>query len=286
MSVADKKYKALLQKVLDEGEWDKDGKVRPVYQDGTPAHSKSIFGVQVKFEQGEIPVITSKKTPVQSSINEVVHAFFRLKTNKLEDFRKLGIKYWEDWADKNDTIGKSYGYQLANQKEWMLTDEETGLMQRLDQVDAILHRLKHDPYSRRIMFSYWNPKEVHEKSLQECAYTGQFNVRGNRLDFLLIQRSVDLLLGLPSNWAGYYALQCALANLFDYEVGTFTHQMGNVHLYDNQIELARQLINEPEYEQPEIYVNPNVKNFYDYTVDDIKYINYKHGKPFRSDVAI
>lgn len=285
MAQADKKYKNLINKILEEGVWDTDGNVRPVYADGTPAHSKSVFGEQVKFEKGEIPVVTSKKTPVQSSINEVVHAFFRMKTNKVSDFEELNIGYWGEWRLPDNTIGESYSAQLAKQKEWILTDD-SGLKQRLDQVDSILHKLKHDPYSRRIMFSYWNANDVHEKALQECAWSGQFNVRGNQLDFLLIQRSVDTILGLPSNWAGYYALQCALANLFDYEVGTFTHQLGNVHLYDNQIELAKELINEPEFEQPEIWVNPDIKNFYDYTVEDIKYINYKHGKSFRSEVAI
>lgn len=266
--------------------WDTDGDVRPVFEDGSPAHSKSVFGKQVEFEQGELPIITSKHTPVQSSINEVVHAFFRLKTNKLEDFEQLGIGYWKEWADEQGTVGKSYGYQLANQKEWMITNRETGLKQRLDQVDAILNKLEHDPYSRRIMFSYWKPEDVHKKSLQECAWSGQFNVRDNKLDFILIQRSVDLLHGIPTNWAGYYALQCALANLFGYEVGRFVHQMGNVHLYSNQIELAKKVIAAPEYEQPTLWVNPDITNFYDYTVDDIVIKNYKHGERIRTGLAI
>lgn len=213
-----------------------------------------------------------------------------MKTNKLKDFHELGINYWNEWALEDDTVGKSYSYQLAKQHETINFDN--GYSIQLDQVNNILYKLNNDPYSRRIMFSYWNPNDVHKKALQECAWAGQFNVRPSKdsnklqLDMLLVQRSVDVLLGLPSNWAGYYALQCALANVFDYEVGTFTHQMGNVHLYDNQIELAKELIDSPEFEQPEIYVNPEVKYFYDYTVDDIKYINYKHGKAFRSDVAI
>lgn len=283
MSIADKKYKELLITILRDGVWDSDGSVRTVYKDGSPAYSKSIFGVQVKFNKGEIPIITSKKTPVQSSINEVVHAFFRLKTNKLVDFHNLGIKYWDEWGQDDQTIGRSYGWQLANQKEVCVVDGETV---ELDQVDNILHKLKNDPYSRRIMFSYWNPGDVDKKALQECAWSGQFNVRSGHLDFLLCQRSVDTLLGLPSNWAGYYALQCTLAKLFNLEVGTFTHQMGNVHLYDNQIEIAKDLIEAPEYDQPEIWVNPKVNNFYDLTVDDVKVRNYQSGKSFRSEVAI
>lgn len=290
MSVADKKYKKLLKKTLEQGVWDKNGDVRPVYKNGEPAYSKSIFGEQVKFEKGDLPIITSKHVPVQSSINEVVHAFFRLKTNSVEDFKELGIGYWKDWELPDGTIGESYGKQLAKQKESLFVEGRLFPLV-LDQVDNILYNLKHNPYSRRIMFSYWNPRDVRKKSLQECAWSGQFNVRPNKegklqLDFLLIQRSVDLLLGLPSNWVGYYALQCAFANLFNYEVGTFTHQMGNVHLYDNQVKLAEQLLDEPEYEQPKLWVNPNVKNFYDYTVDDIKVIDYKHGEKFRSEVAI
>lgn len=283
MAVADQKYKALLQDILTNGEWDTDGDVRPVYADGTPAHSKSIFGVQVKFQPGELPIITSKHTPVQTSIKEVVHAFFRLKTNRIEDFETLGIKYWKEWEKSDHTIGRSYAYQLKNQQE---TIQHNGEMLQLDQVDAILHNLKYHPYSRRIMFAYWNPDDVNEKALQECAWAGQFNVRGGRLDFNLIQRSVDSLLGLPTNWAGYYALQCALANVFDLEVGTFSHQLGNVHLYDNQIDLAEKVIAAPEYAAPELWVNPEVNDFYQYGLDDIVVRNYQHGEKIRSEVAI
>lgn len=275
----------MLQDVLDNGMWDTDGEVRPVYKDGRSAHSKSVFGKQVEFEQGEIPIITSKHTPVQSSINEVVHAFFRLKTNKVKDFEGLGIGYWKEWGDEHGTIGESYGVQLAKQRE-LIGSENDPFPLSLDQVDNILHKLEHDPYSRRIMFSYWNPNDVHKKSLQECCWAGQFNIRNNKLDFTLIQRSVDLLHGIPTNWTGYYALQCAFANLFNLEVGRFIHQMGNVHLYDNQIELAKEVIEAPEYEQPTLWINPEVTNFYDYTVDDIKIKNYNHGKRVRADLAI
>src|SRR5699024_6939119 len=134
--------------------------------------------------------------------------------------------------------------------------------------------------------AYWNPNDVSKKALQECAWAGQFNVRNGRLDFNLIQRSVDSLLGLPTNWVGYYGLQCALANVFDLKVVTFTHQMGNVHLYDNQIELAEKVIQAEEYEQPELWVNPEINNFYDYGLDDIVVKNYKHGEKIRSEVAI
>lgn len=293
MSAADRKYQEIIKDVLEHGVWDSDGEVRPVYADGSPSYTKSIFGGQVKFHPWELPVISIKKTPVQSSINEVVHAFFRLQTNEISDFEDLGVGYWKDWELTDGTIGNSYGYQLNNQMQ-TIYHKGLGEYKEVNQVDYILHELEYNPYSRRIMCSYWNFDEDNKKALKECAYTIQFNVRPNvdsgvwQLDLLLVQRSVDLLHGLPSNWAGYYALQCALANLFGYKVGTFTHQMGNIHLYDNQIELAEQLLEEDPYKfkQPSIYVNPNVTNFYDYTVDDIKYVNYEHGKSYKTEVAI
>ncbi|MCA1021471.1 thymidylate synthase [Halobacillus litoralis] len=284
MSIADQKYKALIRDILENGKWDYGGNVRPTYKDGTPSHSQSVFGVQIKFEKGEIPVVTSKRTPVKGSINEVVHWFFRLKSNDVKLAEEMKIGYWKEWMKKNGTIGRSYGHQLKKQKEKM--DVGKFFKRRLDQVDAILWRLENDPYSRRIMFAYWNPADVHQKSLQECAWAGEFNVREGQLDFILKQRSLDVLLGCPSNWAGYYALQCAFANLFDYEVGTFTHQIGNAHLYDNQIEKAKYLLEQSEYDQPEIYVNPSVKNFYDYGLGDIKYVNYQCGESIRTDPAI
>jgi len=290
MSAADKKYQDIIRDVLSNGVWDYDGEVRPVYSDGSTAHSKSIFGGQVKFQPWEVPVVSIKKTPVQSSINEVVHAFFRLNTNKISDFEELGIGYWKDWELSDGTIGESYGKQLAKTVE---IKQDYGTVREVNQVEKILHDLTYDPFSRRIMFNYWNFEELNEKSLQECAFGGQFNVRKDkhgilRLDFLLIQRSVDVLHGLPSNWAGYYALQCTLAELFGFKVGTFTHQMGNIHLYDNQIELAKELLEQDaeEFNQPSIWVNPDVFNFYDFGVDDIKYYGYEHGKSFRTEVAI
>lgn len=283
MAIADKKYKELLQKVLDKGVWDTDGEVRPVYEDGAPAHSLSIFGEQVKFEPGELPIITSKHVPVKSSINEIVHAFFRLKTNKVEEFEELNIGYWKSWAMEDNTIGESYGAQLRDQKT---TVWHKGMYKKLDQVDFVLHELKHNPYSRRIIFDYWRPESRHLKALEECARSGQFNVRNGQLDFTLIQRSVDTINGLPTNWTGYYALQSAIANVFGYKVGSFTHQMGNVHLYSNQLEAAREVINAPEYEQPELWVNPEIIDFYEYGVDDIKLVNYKHGDKIRSGLAI
>lgn len=283
MSIADVKYKELLKDILENGVWDTGETIRAHYADGTPAHSKSVFGKQVKFEQGEVPIITCKHVPVVSSINEVVHLFFRLQSNSIHDARELGIKYWDSWALEDGTIGKSYSYQLKHQKEAVQHNGETLW---LNQVDSILHKLKHDPMSRRIMFSYWKPEDVHKKSLQECAWSGLFNVRDGKLDFLLTQRSVDTFLGLPTNWAGYYALQCAIANVTGHEVGTFTHQMGNVHLYDNQIELAKELIDSPEYDQPTLWVNPAVESFYDYTTDDIKVKDYKRGERVRVEVAI
>ncbi|SNZ10035.1 thymidylate synthase [Terribacillus aidingensis] len=303
MSIADVKYKELLQEVLDNGVWDSNGEVRPTYDDGTPAYSKSSFGHQVKFQPGELPIIGSKHTPVKGSINEVVQLFFKMKSVRIEDAEKLGIKYWKEWAQDDSTIGKSYGYQLAHQKElvtikrdtklerhedskYYLQDVKAGEQIWLNQVDSLLYNLKENPYSRRLMFSYWNPKHVYDKSLQECAWAGEFNIRGDQLDFCLIQRSVDLLLGIPTNWVGYYALQCAFANILGFKVGTFTHQMGNIHLYDNQIELAKKVITAEEYDQPTLWVNPEIKYFYDYKVDDIKVFDYQHGERIRSKPAI
>src|SRR5699024_8976139 len=128
--------------------------------------------------------------------------------------------------------------------------------------------------------------DVRHKAHQECAWAGQFNVRSGRLDFTLIQRSGDSLLGLPTNCARYYALQCAIGNVLDFKVRTFTHQTCNVHLYDNQIDLASKVIQAEEYDQPELWVNPEIKDFYQYGLDDIVVKNYKHGEKIRSEVAI
>lgn len=276
MSIADKKYKDLIKDIAINGVWDKGGNVlpRPRYADGEVAYSKSIFGVQVKFEQGEIPLLTSKKVFTTTAINEMICIWIK-RTNIVKDFQDMKVNVWNEWEMSDGTLGKSYAHQLNKLNN-----------QGRNQVDQVLYDIKHNPLSRRIMTCYWDFENAHEKALQECAWFTQWNVRNGKLDLLLGQRSGDLGLGICFNWFQYYVLQTLIAKVSGLKVGTFTHQIGNLHYYDHHEDVLLEQLNLPEYEQPNVYIKDTVNDFYQFTADDVIIENYKHGKHLPMEVAI
>ena len=276
MSIADKKYKELIKEIVINGVLDKGDNTLPRtrYVDGEVAYSKSIFGVQVKFEQGEIPLLTSKKVFTTTAINEMICIWVK-RTNVVKDFQDMKVNVWNEWEMPDGSLGSSYAYQLNK-----INDKG------MNQVDQLLHDIKHSPLSRRLMTCYWDFENAHNKALQECAWFTQWNVRNGYLDLLLGQRSGDLGLGICFNWFQYYVLQMLIAKVNGLQVGTFTHQIGNLHYYDRHEDVLLEQLNLPEYEQPKIYIKDNVTNFYDFTSDGVVIENYKHGKYLPMEVAI
>lgn len=155
-----------------------------------------------------------------------------------------------------------------------------------NQVTELLYNIKNNPSSRRLMTSFWNYADVDKKQLQECAWSTNWNVRDGKLDLILIQRSVDVGLGLVFNWIQYYFLQCMIAHVSNLKVGKFVHQMGNVHYYDKHESYLLEQVNRESFEAPTLWINPEVNNFYDFTIDDFKLINYQHGEKTNYEVAI
>lgn len=272
LSRADEIYNELILDIYNNGQWDKDGDVRTKYEDGSPAYTKSVFGRQVKFAEGEIPIITTKFVANKTAYKEN-WIFYVLQSHLAETFEKYNVSIWREWYKEIDGkygIGRSYAYQLKKYK----------------QMEKLIYNLKHHPYSRRHLISFFNKEDEPYKALQECAWAVQFNVRNNKLDMLLIQRSVDSALGLPFNWSGYYSILTMLAQTTGYEVGEFTHQMGNVHYYDRHEELLLKQIEGIQHEQPIITINPEVKDFFQFTENDYKIDNYNHNGKFEYEVAI
>lgn len=487
---ADKKYAELINKISTEGKWDKynsNGKVRTVYADGTTAYSKGIFGEQIKFEQGEVPLLTNKKVFWKTALKEML-LFWQHQTVKEKDFKEWNVKVWDEWFKEDGTLGKSYAYQfeslrelkteeinfseienlLQKQKdfeqnetivsvdyeiagyqidyevydltnevngdlyllgrdlkdgsqhvyivneggvfeyfeteytddkrsvqigcedlvyqseikkkdfnrvykmwekliedygylveerwrifeyffkdvyylpqfflwredeegkkgyklsiEYFLTDKTKDLtigrhtamflsaeQRRIcannykvstdtntlirpkissNQVITLLTELRDNPNSRRLMTSFWNDSEVSDKALQECAWATEWRVREDTLDLILIQRSCDTALGLPFNWIQYYLLQTLIASSLGYNVGTFTHQIGDVHYYDRHEEdLLEQITDVNEaVDRVELKIEKlPQKDFFEYAVSDIQ-INYPKNIPiYRYEVAI
>lgn len=280
MSKIDEIYKELVLLINKEGEWNHDQDVRAKYEDGTPAYTKSIFGFQYRIRpQDGIPLITSRRVPTKSAYNEVM-AFFRDKTNKIEDLHALGIKYWDKWILPDGSIGKSYGYQIANQKYQMPDGRE------LDQMDYVLDQIQHNPGSRRIMTSFWKPEDVHKKALQECAYETMWEVRRKKLHLHLFQRSCDLGLGFIANCYQYAMLQRVMSHVLGLELGDFVHTIVDAHIYDRHLEqLVYQVTEHPTFPAPEIRINPELKDFYANKWEDIEIVNYQTGPQLKYEIA-
>lgn len=273
MSYADDVYRNLIMDVFYNGDWDYDEDVRAKYKDGENAYAKSLFGYQVKFPKGKIPLITTKKVFTQTAIKEML-LFWVKQTVKKSDFDSWNVKIWDEWFKEDGTLGDSYAAQFQKGAR--------------NQVVELIKGLKENPKSRRHMTSFWDFENSPNKALQECAWATQWDVRKGELNLLLIQRSVDIALGLPFNWFQYYVLQCLVAHVCGYEVGTFTHQMGNVHYYNRHSKDLLEQVTSDYYEnEPKLTINSDLKDFFKTELSDIKLDSYKCSKRnIKYDIAV
>lgn len=183
---------------------------------------------------------------------------------------ELNSHIWDSWADETGSIGKAYGYQLG--KRSIYPEGE------FDQVDRVLFDLKHNPQSRRILTNIYNFEDLHEMHLYPCAYSMTFNVTGNKLNGILNQRSQDTLTANNWNVVQYAVLLHMFAQVSNLEVGEFVHVISDAHIYDRHIPIVEEILNNPQYPAPTFKMNKDVKNFYDFTVDDFELENYQYTK--------
>lgn len=275
MSFADKVLKDNLRQILDEGVWDKGYEVRPRWQDGTPAYTKKCFALCNRYDLSkEFPIITLRKTHFENATDEL----FWIWQKKSNDTKLLKSKIWNAWADEKGTIGKAYGYQLGQKHKYKEGD--------FDQVDRVLYDLKYNPTSRRILTSLYNHADLNEMALYPCAYSMTFNVTEGRLNAILNQRSQDMITANNWNVAQYALLVHLFAQVSHLEVGEFVHMIADAHIYDRHIEMAEYLLEKEPYEAPNLRINPEITDFYQFKVEDISLENYKyHEFPFQIPVA-
>ena len=190
---------------------------------------------------------------------------------------ELSSHIWDSWADENGSIGKAYGYQLGVKHRYPEGE--------FDQVDRVLFDLKHNPASRRILTNLYNFSDLHEMALYPCAYSMTFNVSGNTLNAILNQRSQDMLTANNWNVVKYAVLVHMLAQVSGLEAGELVHVIADCHIYDRHVSLVEQLLEREPYPAPEFYVNQEVKNFYDFTVDDFRLENYRYHE-FREKIPV
>ncbi len=266
MSKADVLFVNMCREILDHGYSTEGQKVRPHWEDGTPAYTIKTFGVVNRYDlQEEFPALTLRPTPIKSATDELLW-IWQKKSNNVHDLRS---HIWDSWADENGEIGKAYGYQMGKKYKF-----HQGYM---DQVDNVIWQLKNTPYSRRILTNIYNFQDLSEMNLEPCAYSMTFNVTGDKLNAILNQRSQDILAANNWNVVQYAILVYMLAQVTGYKPGTLVHVIADAHIYDRHIPIIKDLIERPQYPAPKFTLNPDVHDFYDFTPDDVKIEDYQAG---------
>ena len=275
MSKADLIFINMCRDILKNG-FSSDGqKVRPKWDDGTPAHTIKKFGVVNRYDlSDEFPILTLKHTSLKKSVDELLW-IWQKKSNNINE---LNSSIWNAWADENGSIGKAYGYQLSIKHRYSEGE--------FDQVDRVLFDLKNNPYSRRIMTNLYNHHDLHEMNLYPCAYSMTFNVTGNKLNSILNQRSQDILAANNWNVVQYSALTYLFAHLCGFEPGEFVHVIADAHIYDRHIPIVEELIARPVYDAPDFIMNKEKTDFYEYTSKDFKLKNYQKGPHVGFPIAV
>ena len=274
MTQADEQFIKTCKEILKNGYSSKGTNVRTRWDDGEEANYVSIVGVQNKYDVGkEFPMITLRNNTktIKNAIDEILW-IWQKKSNKVSE---LNSHIWDQWANKEGTIGKAYGYQLGKKYEFK-TKEEIKVM---DQVDYVLYLLKNDQSSRRIMTNLFNHEDLKDMELEPCAYGTQWLVKEGKLHLILNQRSQDMLTANGWNLMQYAALQYMFAQVSDLEVGTLTHNIGDCHIYDRHIPLVEKLISaEPMDVTPKLVIKNPTKDFYEFKVEDFEVEGYDYNK--------
>lgn len=274
MSKADKIFIDTCRDILDNGVWDTEFDVRPVWADGEKAHTIKKFGVVNRYNlEEEFPIITLRQTYYKSAIDELLW-IWQKKSNNVHDLKS---HIWDSWADENGSIGKAYGYQLGVKHKY-----KEGMF---DQVDRVLYDLKNNPSSRRIMTNIYTFADLSEMNLYPCAYSVTFNVANGRLNAILNQRSQDTLTANNWNVVQYAILVHMFAQVTGLKAGELVHVIADAHVYDRHIPLVEEILKNPQYDAPKLKINPDVKNFYDFTVDDFVLEDYKF-TPFNKKIEV
>ena len=317
MSYADECFKRTCKDILENGTSTEGEKVRPHWKDGTPAYTVKQFGIVNTYDlRKEFPAITLRRMGLKSAMDEILW-IYQKKSNNVHD---LSSGIWDDWADRFGSIGAAYGAQIA--KKNICTDvSEEGLKNAfncifedgagdtvkicrdrstgriiaslgvyknwsMDQMDKVIYDLKNTPFSRRIMTSMWNPQEQWAMALAPCAYSVTYNVTEENgemvLNAVLNQRSQDMLAANGWNTAQYAILLMMVAQTVGMIPGRLVHVITDCHIYDRHIPMIEELLKRDGYPAPKVHLNPAVKDFYQFTVDDLIVEDYQYGEQIKN----
>ena len=277
MSKADELFCAMCVDILENGTTTEGQKVRPHWEDGTPAYTIKQFGVVNRYDlREEFPALTLRRTALKSAMDEVLW-IYQKKSNNIHD---LHSHIWDEWADETGSIGKAYGYQIGQKSHYPQGD--------MDQMDKVLYDLRETPFSRRIMTNTYVFADLSEMNLYPCAYSCTYNVTqtpgSNKLtlNMVLNQRSQDVLAANNWNVCQYAILLMMVAQSVGMIAGQLVHVIADAHIYDRHIDIIRELISRPKLAAPRVSLNPEVTDFYGFTTDDLIVGNYEHGPQVRN----
>ena len=263
-----KTYLELLNRVLEEGE---------VREDRTGTGTRSIFGAQVRYDLEEsFPLLTTKKVHLKSIIYELLW-FLRGDTN-VRYLQENGVSIWDEWADENGDLGPVYGAQWV---DWTAADGRS-----INQIERLIHDIRNKPESRRHIVSAWNVGEIDNMALPPCHCLFQFYVADGKLSCQLYQRSADLFLGVPFNIASYALLTVMMARVTGLEPGEYVHTFGDAHIYSNHREQVEEQLSREPRPYPKLWVNPEIKDLYDFDYEDFKLIDYDPHPRISAPVAV
>lgn len=263
-----RQYHELLRLVLEQGE---------SRNDRTGVGTLSIFGAQARFDlRKNFPLLTTKKLHLKSIIYELLW-FLRGDTN-IRYLNEHGVTIWDEWADEHGNLGRVYGAQW---RDWR---GENGV--RVDQIDHVISEIKKSPQSRRLIVSAWNAAEIERMALPPCHVLFQFYVQDGELSCQLYQRSADLFLGVPFNIASYALLTLMVAQVVNLRPGDFVHTFGDLHLYQNHLEQAREQLTRDCRALPQLKLNPTIKNIRDFKFEDFELIGYEPHPSIKAPIAV
>ncbi len=261
-------YLDLMQHIIDHG-------VKK--SDRTGTGTLSVFGYQMRFDlQKGFPLVTTKKLHLKSIIHELLW-FLQGDTN-IRYLKEKGVRIWDEWADENGDLGPVYGKQW---RSWSAPNGET-----IDQMAQLVHQIKHNSDSRRLIVSAWNVADVGKMALPPCHMNMQFYVAGGKLSCQLYQRSADVFLGVPFNIASYALLTMMVAQVCDLALGDFIHTFGDAHLYTNHLEQAQLQLTRQPRPLPLMQINPEVKDIFKFTYDDFNLTDYHPHPHIKATVAV
>lgn len=263
-----KQYLDLLNNVLESGN---------LKEDRTGTGTKSIFGYQMRFNLQEgFPLVTTKKLHLRSIIHELLW-FLQGNTN-IDYLHQNKVTIWDEWANENGDLGPVYG------KQWRAWETKDGKV--IDQISELIEQIKTNPNSRRLLVSAWNVGDVDKMALPPCHVLFQFYVANNKLSCQLYQRSADIFLGVPFNIASYAILTHMIAQVCNLEVGDFVHTIGDAHLYTNHFDQARLQLSRSPYPLPQLKLNKEIKNIFDFRFEDIEIVNYTSHPTIKAPIAV